>query len=1022
MAVTASDLTTLFPELDVTGAEELLARVDAQPTAVFADLLATTSGLELLTQDAPYQGHATHATAPVLDILEVDERPVPFVGAMRRLTVDALQDVYDALRRHPLVDDAETLVRELAFQILSDVHEESVRLFCADLHAASAAGRLAGETPEARYSSYQALSTTSAYLREFAERYQLGTRLIRLTARRRADHTITLLADLAADAYDLHFFGRQAGDAIGSLDIGAGDTHAGGRSVALVTFTSGLRLVYKPRDLSVDFGVQDVLSLVNDLAGTNLPTLTMLHRGDHGWVEFVSAAVPATQVARLEYFRRVGQLLGVFYVLGATDMHHGNLICDGVSPIAIDLETALHPDLRRGEPGRARDAQDVADRCAHRVGLLPMVVTNGGRGSFDVGGVGFDGAAVSPYKSLTVKNRGRDDMHVVLENQPLENTQGGATAPVVPTGTSEVYAVSEALRAGFAQTYRAMAAHRDRVDRALVHAFGEARIRYIHNPTSTYCQILRMVGLPWFSDLDRRLAGLQRIGLAKPEVDPALAQSEVAQLAAGDVPLFTARTTSTVVDDAAGNPIADVLECSVLDAARATLAALDEDDLRRQDRLIAASFVGKFPTSADFSHTRVDPAPGRSVDRAAALELVVDLADDLVAGLLPGVTAADAPTWVGPLISTTEDNAWQPGRIGYDFYAGSSGKALFLAYAGDITGKPAYTDAATRIFEGIARQFGSDALQEQLATGVLGTGLYGGVSGLVYALAHGADLLERLDWRAACAAVLPRLHDAVTSDYRIDLIGGNAGALAASLAVHRGAHSSEEATAGLSLAAHAIDALIAVHPVMGGRATQDQPGFSGFAHGTAGIYPFVREYGHRARTAGQAVPEQVWTFAGALADHVASTYDESERDWWITDSRDNHSTGWCHGAPGIALAHVMSAEHGYLARPEAERDLDRAAEIILERGIGANLSYCHGDAGNLEILTRIADVLDDRRLRRRADAINAHFLADVAPRIVHDERNKYSHTASLLVGTTGVGYHALRTLEPDTVPSVLSLD
>jgi lantibiotic modifying enzyme len=69
---------------------------------------------------------------------------------------------------------------------------------------------------------------------------------------------------------------------------GAGDTHRGGRSVQIAIFSSGLQVVYKPRDLSVDRHFQELLSWLN-ARGDHPPfrPLKILNRGSHGWTEFI---------------------------------------------------------------------------------------------------------------------------------------------------------------------------------------------------------------------------------------------------------------------------------------------------------------------------------------------------------------------------------------------------------------------------------------------------------------------------------------------------------------------------------------------------------------------------------------------------------------------------------------------------------------------------------------------------------------------------------------------------------------
>src|SRR5690606_32398442 len=57
---------------------------------------------------------------------------------------------------------------------------------------------------------------------------------------------------------------------------------------------------------------------------------------------------------------------------------------------------------------------------------------------------------------------------------------------------------------------------------------------------------------------------------------------------------------------------------------------------------------------------------------------------------------------------------------------------------------------------------------------------------------------------------------------------------------------------------------------------------------------------------------------------------------------------WCHGSPGIGLSR---ADLRHLDDPDIAADLDLAVRAMLARGPQANHSLCHGQLGNLELLT-----------------------------------------------------------------------
>jgi lantibiotic modifying enzyme len=88
---------------------------------------------------------------------------------------------------------------------------------------------------------------------------------------------------------------------------------------------------------------------------------------------------------------------------------------------------------------------------------------------------------------------------------------------------------------------------------------------------------------------------------------------------------------------------------------------------------------------------------------------------------------------------------------------------------------------------------------------------------------------------------------------------------------------------------------------------------------------------------------------------------------------------------------------------------------------GQNHSLCHGDQGNIELLTRVADTLDEPELATRAASVAVRVLDAI-------ERNGWQcglplgvESPGLMMGLAGIGYGLLRLAEP-TTPSILLLE
>src|SRR5205085_4564960 len=107
--------------------------------------------------------------------------------------------------------------------------------------------------------------------------------------------TAEFLARLSSDWNSLgrHFEARGGIGNVEQLTAGLSDPHRGGRSVIIVKFSSGLRVVYKPKSLETEEAYSRLLGWLNG-QGISLPLrgLNVLSRPGYGWVAFIEHTAP----------------------------------------------------------------------------------------------------------------------------------------------------------------------------------------------------------------------------------------------------------------------------------------------------------------------------------------------------------------------------------------------------------------------------------------------------------------------------------------------------------------------------------------------------------------------------------------------------------------------------------------------------------------------------------------------------------------------------------------------------------
>jgi len=357
-------------------------------------------------------------------------------------------------------------------------------------------------------------------------------------------------------------------------------------------------------------------------------------------------------------------------------------------------------------------------------------------------------------------------------------------------------------------------------------------------------------------------------------------------------------------------------------------------------------------------------------------------------------------------------------------FNGRIGEALFFAALFATTGDPAHEETALRASQALCAGAGDARLRERLLAQV-GYGLTG-VGSQVYALARMSRFLDRpalLDDAAALAEVLTP--GRIAGDRVHDVFRGAAGAALGLLALYDDTGD----PAALERAVACGDHLLArrgTDPQTGLRAwaTTGPALFTGFAHGSSGIaHALLRlhQCTDEARFYDAAIEAFAWERTVFRADLG---------DW--PDMRDPPAdrplvSGWCHGAPGIALSRLTAL---YVLREADEAgvadDLDRALTRTSTSPLRELDHLCCGNAGCADILLEAGRVLENDSLVRRSRRLAEGMLegADergwIVARAKADGSDRHM-SGGLWQGTAGVAYALLRMTDPDRYPTLLTL-
>ncbi|HET7463669.1 MAG TPA: type 2 lanthipeptide synthetase LanM [Longimicrobium sp.] len=524
----------------------------------------------------------------------------------------------------------------------------------------------------------------------------------------------------------------------------AGDVHDFGRTVAVLRFGGGVRVVYKPRDLRVAAAYMGLARALND-AGLSPPLATraVLVRPGYAWEEHVRAGPCADEGQVERFYLRMGMLARLLQLTGAADFTTDNVLACGEHPQPVDLETLVAPLLSPPAPPSPaeRAAEAVIAGLPLRSGLLTApVFGEPGRPPADVGALAA-GERRSPFRQ-TVVRRGEDGQ-ARLQAEYAEFPGNSATpwlngAPVRPS------AHFAAVREG----YRRMGLALRRVAAAWaapggpLGALAEAPVRFLARDTHIYTRILQESLQPRrLRDGVARELCLERLWRARFS-HPGVVAAEIDALRRLDVPIFTALPGSSALALGEHGDAPAFFGTPPLHGVRERLASLarrapaDDDDA-----VHAALFVVE-------PGWRAPLPPAGAAPHEPWLEMATHAGDALLAAALPGTAAA--PAWVGYEYLPAHD-WWRIAPLGDDVLTGAAGLAIVLADLARHTGAGRYARAARAVLEGVAARIPA-SLAGRAAAPLYCGALHGWGSAL-HACLRGAAALDApgLARRAAAA-------------------------------------------------------------------------------------------------------------------------------------------------------------------------------------------------------------------------------------------------------------------------------
>ncbi len=700
-----------------------------------------------------------------------------------------------------------------------------------------------------------------------------------------------------------------------------GDLHNGKQTELIQTEKE--TFIKKPRDFKTEVAFSLFCKKLETLGlpcFSRIPTL--IEEGDGFHTETVEENLPVSDSGVDAYYRRAGILLCICYLFGSVDIHCENLIASGDIPVVIDMETLLS-----GKKRRSTSRYSLADSvlCSHL--LCNFIITADGVKDAS----GFSGV-ISGLKNIP---------HTEKEK-------------IFPWDKADI------IISAFKEAYNTIVYNRGAVREAL-HLFDDCSFRQILRPSQTYNTISeKLASLP---DEKRMHYASELLSYAyKRDIDPdrikkssLILDEEVRCVVSGEIPLFYTKGNSTDLFASDKNIFPDFLVASPVDYAIQRLEGLCEDDLERQQKIIALALQASTPLKCNKTlHI--------NKGSLTAGEICAKQVTDSAIFSLPCIFCALEQTKTSVNFVSS----------GFSLYSGLCGVMCMYAALWRKTGKSEYYDTLKKCFKKFAAIMLND--NAEIKPTDKSSGLGDGITGMISALLHIHELTALSEFREGAIRLINRLSVSEQS-YNTDYLNG-IGALPVILKRHH-IPESDKICSGFYK-----------------EILNTKPFTTGFAHGASGLALSL------SALSSLGLPVSVDAIT-ALLSWENSYFTTENRNW--QDLRNTPEigfmSGWCSGAPGIGMARKemldLTSDINLLSL--CEKDIRLSSEFIAKETPSKRDSLCCGTASRLMAASRLGIRIDN--------TFESLFAAE------KENRLRFIHPAdtadiniSLMQGLSGVAY------------------
>jgi type 2 lantibiotic biosynthesis protein LanM len=876
-------------------------------------------------------------------------------------------------------------------------------------------------------------------LSELFKEYCVLARIMTVRINQWVDIVSEFLIRLETDLQEIqHTFRISHPGKVVETEPGLSDPHCNGRTVIIVTFETGFKLVYKPKSMGLEKEYFELCAWLNSRGENILPfkIVNVINRGSYGWVEYVEHLPMENKEEITRYFQKSGMLLCLIYAFDGIDFHSENVIACGEDPVPIDLETFIHH--RINEPEDVLEffdaSQEAIANSVLRSHFLPQLYQVKDK-FYDITGMGGGRPEEeNTFEVLKWQNINTDAIRYDYEKVAPNPTKN---APRIGNKylTPEEY-VDEIVD-GFTRMYCFLMEKKETLfTESPFTSLFHHEARFVFRNTHLYYSIHQIAFQPDYlregvdHSLQIDVLYSPFLEMEKPHPLWPLIRDELFSFIAVDIPKFNALGDADSIALQSGKIIENCFTTSPFRAVKEKIESFTAEDRDWQVELIRGSMDARIGSNITVTQTREEEQSIEAdiplLDKETMVKQALLLAEEL--RRKARYSKEGEPSWA-VLKSIPDTEQFMVDAMDYSLYDGRCGVALFLAAVERVSPGSGFGDMAGTTM-GVVRRWLKKANRGDVS--FIGIGGCSGLGSLIYTLARLGEMMnDQVLYAEARHAAMLIEQEHIEEDKVFDIIAGSAGLILSLLACyHANGNNREILDRAVYCGNHLLKNRVTTSSGLKAWITMDSTSASapllGFSHGAAGIaYALLKLY----QVTGNS---EYYDAAKEAIEYETGEFVSDKNNWPDfrkdpTEKSDDEIKGpsfmcaWCHGAAGIGLARIGTLD--IIESDTIKQQINTAMRTTMVQSMQPRDHLCCGNMGRSEALLTAGIKLSRSEWVEEAVKLASQTAARA-------EKNgsfnlSFGHgfySPGLFQGTAGVGYHLLRLTQQAQLPAVLLLE